>query len=371
MRTILFLLEKEFKQIFRNKQLLPMIFVMPVVQLLILVNAATFDINHINTHIVDHDKSSASRKLINGFISSSYFRIAGSSNSEADGIKQIEHNEARLIIEIPVGFERNIMNNTSTEIGFIINAEDGAAAGVIQSYIVRILSAFNESSIQINRMRRAPIIPSIQLIEMYRFNPTMDYKMFMIPGILGILVTLIGLFLASINIVKEKEIGTIEQINVTPIKKSHFIIGKLLPFWIIAIFELAFGLLVAWLIYRVNIEGDILIIFLMASIYLIIILSGGLLISTISNTQQQALFTTFFFNILLILLSGLFTPIESMPQWAQILAFFDPFSHFVEIMRRVMIKGAGIAEIADKALVIAIFAIGMVILAISRYSKRA
>ena len=350
--------------------MLPIIFVMPFIQLIILVNAATFEIKNIRMYFIDNDYSSYSFKLKEKFAASPFFKIIESSNSDKLAEEYLSSNRVRMILKIPRNFEKDIIKGNNTKIQFIINAEDGAAAGLIYSYASKILMdlAINISP-QIFFHNSPQAIPIINIRDRFWYNPELDYKLYMVPGILGILLTIIGLFLSSINIVREKEIGTIEQLNVTPIRKYEFIIGKLLPFWILAIYELAFGLILSYVAYGIRIEGSIPLIFGLSSIYLLVILGMGLLISTVSSTQQQALFLTFFFNVLLILMGGLFTPIESMPKWAQVLAFFDPFTHFIEILRRVMLKGAGFMEVKLQTGVLSVYALAMISLAVWRYRK--
>jgi ABC-2 type transport system permease protein len=193
----------------------------------------------------------------------------------------------------------------------------------------------------------------------------------MVPGILVLLITVVGLLLSSMNIVKEKEIGTIEQINVTPIRKHEFIIGKLLPFWLIGLFELAFGLFLGRLLYGIPLEGSLPLLFAVAGIYLLVILGFGLLVSTITDTQQQAMFIAWFFMVFFILMSGLFTPIDSMPHWAQQITTINPVAHFVEVMRRVLMKGAGFSEIIDLFGALLVSAVVVITLSVWRYRKTA
>ncbi len=370
MRIILIIIIKEFKQIFRNKQMLPIIFAIPIVQLIVLVNAATFEIKKINIDVVDYDNSTSSRGLINNFLSTNYFILNNVTKNYENSMEDINKNNTKMILIIPSNFEKDLFRSQSPKVQFLINAEDGSAAGISYNYANNIILSYNQSILSELKVINKPLsLSSINIIDKYWYNPKMNYKQYMIPGILGILVSIIALFLSGMNIVREKEIGTIEQLNVTPIKKYQFIIGKLFPFWIIGMFELAFGLTVAWLIYGLLAEGSLYLVFGMASVYLLIILAGGLLISTMTDTQQQALFIAFFFLVVLILMSGLFTPVDSMPNWAQWVAFFDPFTHFVEILRRVMLKGANLNEIKEPAITIIIYAIAMLSLAIWKYKK--
>jgi len=197
----------------------------------------------------------------------------------------------------------------------------------------------------------------------------LNYKTFMVPGILVLLVSMLTLFLSGMNIVREKEIGTLEQINVTPIKKHQFIIGKLFPFWVLGLVILTVGLLIAKIIFNVPMLGNIGLIYLFASVYLLVILGMGLLISNYTDTQQQAMFIAWFFVVIFILMSGLFTPIESMPEWAQNVTLFNPIRYFVEIIRMVMLKGSGFQDIVPQLSIIALYAFIMNGLAVWSYKK--
>ena len=197
----------------------------------------------------------------------------------------------------------------------------------------------------------------------------MDYKIFMAPGILVMLVTTIGLFLSGMNIVREKEIGTIEQLNVTPIKKYQFVIGKLSPFLIIALGELAIGIVISKLLFHIPINGSLFLVFAFAAIYLVVLLSMGLIVSTITKTQQQAMLFTWFFLVVFILMSGLFTSIESMPRWAQIVDYFNPLTYFIRVIRLVMLKGSSFEAVKDQFLIMFVYAISILSIAVWRYRK--
>jgi ABC-2 type transport system permease protein len=191
----------------------------------------------------------------------------------------------------------------------------------------------------------------------------------MVPGILVLLVTIIGMFLSGLNLVKEKEIGTIEQINVTPIRKYQFIVGKLLPYWLVALFELSFGLILARLVFAIPLIGSIWLIFLVAAVYLLVTLGLGLLISTKTNTQQQSLFLSWFFMVVFILMSGLFTSVDSMPQWAKMINIFNPIAYFVEVIRMIMLKGSGFMDISRNLFILAVYAILALTVAVWQYRK--
>jgi len=367
MKIILYILRKEFKQIFRNRTMLPIIFLVPVIQLLILSYTATFEMKNIKIHVVDNDKSSLSRDLINKYEGSKFFKIVNYSDAFKIAENELKSNKADVVLNIPQNFEKKLINNEITKVQLIVNAINGSAAGLIYAYSAAIIKDFNKN-IKLNITGHDSEMP-ISIITSFWYNPQLDYKTYMIPGILVLLVTLIGLFLSSMNVVREKELGNIEQINVTPILKSHFIIGKLIPFWFIAMFELFFGLIFAKFVFSLPILGNLGIIFAFASVYIIAILGIGLLISTITNTQQQAMFISWFFMVIFILMSGLFTPVDSMPEWTKIINTINPISYFIKVMRMVLLKGSGFSEILNEFFALVIYAIISLFFAIRLFSK--
>ncbi len=370
MKTILFILQKEFLQIFRNKTMLPLIFVLPVVQLLILVNAATFEIKSIHLSVVNDDHSPASRELISRFDGSPFFRVVSYDSSVKVAEQQIMGNHADMILNIPAGFEQQIVTTHAADLQLLINAIDGMAAGVYQVYAGNIISDFQQDYFTGLFDGQTPQLP-VQVTHRFWFNPNLNYSIYMLPGILMILVTIIAMFLTAINIVREKESGTIEQINVTPIKKYQFILGKMIPFLIIALFELSFGLLIGRIFFSLPMEGSLGLLYLFAFIYLLIALGLGLFLSAISSTQQQVMFTVFFFLLMFILMSGLFTPIDSMPQWAKMINVINPFQYFMTVLRMVLLKGSGLADLMHEFVAMSIYAAVAMSLAVWRYRKTA
>lgn len=368
MRTILFLLQKEFLQVFRNKTMLPIIFVVPIIQLLILANAATFEIKNVNLSIVDNDHSSLSRSLISHFEGSPLYTIVPIEQSMEHAVESINANSSDAVLIIPSKFEVDTRNGNQPSIQLLINSINGAAAGLINGYTMGIINKFKMSELaQVIPMGTQPL--RINIIPQYWFNPELKYSHFMVPGILVLLVTIIGMFLTAINLVREKEMGTMEQISVTPIKKYQFILGKLMPFWIIGLAELAFGLFIGWIIFRIPIEGSLLLLFGFASIYLLMPLGMGLLLSATATSQQQVMFMAFFFMIVFILMSGIFTPAESMPQWAQIFNRINPMYYFMKVIRMVLLKGAGFKDIISYLLAISALSVGVIALAIAKFKK--
>jgi ABC-2 type transport system permease protein len=347
MRTLVFLLRKEFKQIFRNKSILRMIIAMPIIQLLVMPLAADFEIKNINLSVVDHDHSAYSRKLVSQITASGYFRINDYSESFNESFEEFQNDKSDVLLEIPKDFEKALLTENGANLLLAVNAINGTKATVGSGYLSRIISNFN-ADIRQEWMQpsKASLSPTIEVTSRNWFNPFLNYPFFMVPGILVSLVTMVGVYMCALNIVKEKEVGTIEQINVTPIKKYHFILGKLIPFWVIGIFVFSLGLFgVARLVYGIVPAGSILLLYAFLSLFLIAVLGIGLLISTYSQTQQQAMSLAFFVIMIFILLSGLFTPVDSMPEWAKWIARLNPMTYFIDVMRMVVLKGSGFTDI--------------------------
>lgn len=370
MKTILYLMQKEFLQIRRNKTMLPIMFVMPIIQLIILVNAATFEMKHIRLHVIDNDMSTVSRDIVSKFSGSPFYEITGTSFNMAAGEENLKRGKADMVLIIPENFEHNLRKENRGDLQLLVNAINAASAGLINAYSVSILLDYNIGLV--SEWANIPGVVRTQTLNTkysYWYNPELNYKNYMVPGILVMLVTIIGLFLAGLNVVKEKEIGTIEQINITPIKKYQFIIGKLLPFWIIALLELAFGLFLGKLIFEIPLVGNLLLLFLFAAIYLVVVMSIGLFVSSVNQTQQQAMFITWFFMVIFILMSGLFTPVESMPIWAQNLNIVNPVAYFIQVVRMILLKGSGFNDVLRQFISISIYAVAILSFAVWRYRK--
>ena len=370
MRTILYIIRKEFIQIFRDKTILPIIIVMPFVQLIILVYASTFDMKKIDMVIVDEDFSTFSRKLISKFEGSPFYDLRGNTFSLEEARDMLTSDEADIILRIPVHFERSLMTGGKAKVQLLINAINATAGGLTSAYSNNVISDFNRSIIAEN-INYIPVQPlkTIKVDYSYWYNPELNYKIYMLPGILVILVTIIGSFLAALNIVREKEMGTIEQINVTPIQKYQFITGKLVPFWIIAMGELSFGLVFGKIIFGVPFVGSLWLLFGFAGVYLLVALGIGLFISTLANTQQQVMFIIFFFILTFILMSGIFTPVESMPEWARRVNIINPFAYFMRVIRMVLLKGSTFSDIRYEFYALLTYATIILGLAVWRYRK--
>ena len=382
LRALRFLLRKEFLQIVRDHTILGMLFIMPVIQLLVLANAVTFEVKSARMYVIDKDHSNMSRGVVTRLAASGRLVPTESSPSMNEGDEAMLDRRVDMILVIPEGFERGIVRDHRAPVQLVFNAEDGAAAGVMQSYAGAILTSYaGELGAEVNPalVRRVSTgddpAPSREhpVIELRRrgwYNSELDYREYMVPGILVVLVTMIGTLLTAMNIVREKEAGTLDQLNVTPINRSTFIAAKLIPLWTFAMIDLAIGLVVARFVFHVPMLGSLILVFFAATIYLVGALGIGLWISTVAETQQQAMFVTFSLLMVYLLMSGLFTPIRGMPMWAQWTTEINPIAHFVALMRAVLLKGARMRDVASHLAALAAISAVVLGVAIRQYHKR-
>jgi len=372
MKTLFYVIQKEFIQVRRNKAMLRMIIMIPLMQMLVLVFAATYDLKNVNIFLVDKDMSSTSRELASKFEASPFFTINNSSFNPEEGEKELLSNTDNMVLVIPQGFERNLIRDDKASLQLLVNAIDGQAAQLGYSYAASVIRDFNKNIIA-DWKGLPEFNPPYQInaIPRYWYNSELEYKWYMAPGVLSILVTLIGLFLSGMSLVKEKEQGTIEQLNVTPIRKIQFLAGKLIPFIAIALFDLSFGLLIARVVFNLPIVGSLGLVFGFGILYLIGILGLGLFISTIADTQQQVMFVTYFFMMIFILMGGVFTPVDSMPHWAQLVDEANPIYHFIRVMRMVVLKGSNFGDLIHEFIAMSIIGLTFLSLAVLRYRKTA
>jgi ABC-2 type transport system permease protein len=369
-RAVRALVRKEFLQVFRDPATVVQVFAIPVIQLLILSNAATFDVPRAKLLVIDEDRTPASAQIIQRLDGSGRFAVVGVQPTEA-GIEQaFLDREARVLLRVPHGFARDLARDRQASVALAVDAEDGATAGILQTAAQAIIAdAAREvggSDVTALTVRT----PTLDVRGSQWFNPTRNYKHFMVPGLLVSLTSIIGLLLTSQNIVREKELGTIEQLNVTPLTRTQFLLGKLLPFWILGLVIFTIGLTVGKLAFGIPTRGPVPLVFVSAAIYLVVVLGIGLFISTIARTQQQVMFVAFFLLLLFLLLSGIFTPLESAPVWAQRIAAVNPVKYFVFIMRTVLVRGGGLAEVGPTMAGLALAGVGVMALAVRQYDKR-
>jgi ABC-2 type transport system permease protein len=372
MRTILYLIRKEFLQIFRNKFISKAIFAVPIIQMLILVPAVTFEIRNVTLTVVDMDLTPESRGLVSKLEGSTFFRVSYATFSENKANDLLQRNRCNMVLQIPSGFARDLATGRPGKLLATVDAINASTAQLSWAYLNGVMRDYNADLIKKN-INITPMnpVPVIQITNRYWYNEELNYKYYMLPGILVILVTAIGFLLAGLNMVREKEIGTIEQINVTPVRKHQFIIAKMVPFLLIGIVDLALGLLIGKAAFNIPFEGSILLMFFSASLFLMAVLGLALFISTFSSTQQQYMFLAFFCMIIFILMSGIFTPYESMPLWAQKFNLVNPVAYLMRINRMVMLKGSTIQDISRDIYSLIVIAICFSSLAVNRYRKSA
>jgi ABC-2 type transport system permease protein len=372
MRTIFYLIRKEFIQIFRDKFIGKAIFGVPIVQMLLLVPAVTFEIKDVKLCIVDRDMTSESRELVSQLEGSTFFKVRYATYSEQEANDLLHRGKCDLIIQVPSDFGKEIGKGYPGRLMVSANAINAVNAQLSWAYLNGVIRDYSRNIIAENTGNlTVSSIPQIQVTNRYWYNELLNYKHYMLPGVLGILVLAIGFILAGLNLVKEKESGTMEQINVTPIKKYHFIIAKMVPFLLIGLVDLAAGLIIGKLTFNIPFEGSIFLLFLGSALFLVAVLGLALFISTFSRTVQQYMFTAFFFIIILILMSGIFTPMESMPVWAQKFDIINPAAYVMRINRMIMLKGSTFHDISRDIYALILIAVAFTILAVNRYRKTA
>jgi ABC-2 type transport system permease protein len=373
MRTVFYLVRKEFLQIFRDRTTVFQIFMIPVVQLLVLANAATFDVKRVAMMVVDEDRTTVSAGLVQRLEAARQFRVVRYEASDAGVDHALLNRDVTAVLHIPRRFEEDLVRRGRAPVQLILNAEEGATAGIVQSYANSILAAYAkelDGTLPVATASRAREPAAIlDLRTQRRFNPTRNYKHWMVPALMVSLTTIIGLLLTAQNITRENELGTLEQLNVTPMTKIQFIAGKLIPFWLLSLVIFTIGLTIGKLVFGIPMRGNLLLVYLGAMAYLVVVLGLGLWISTITRTQQQAMFVAFFVILIFLLMSGLFTPVDSMPRWAQAVAEVNPIKHFVAVMRAVLVRGAGLETVGRPILGLAVGGLGVLALAVARYRK--
>ncbi|MFH1311595.1 MAG: ABC transporter permease [Candidatus Eisenbacteria bacterium] len=362
-RTVLALVKKEFLQVFRDKMMLRLIFIAPLFQLLLLGYAVNLDVRLIYTAVFDRDRTEISREFLRSFSADDYFVIEAPNipvTQIEDGFRENRYNAALVI---PEDFSERLEAGQEARVGFWVDGTNANAAGIAIGYAGLITQKFNE--------RMTPLERPITLHKKFLYNPEAKTIYFMVPAIVATLLTSITVMLTSMAIVREREMGTLEQVMVTPISTPAFIMGKTIPFAILGFIEitvaLAFG--IAW--FKIPFVGSPLLLYSLAFVYLFTTLGVGMFISTISHTQQQAMFFGWFFSVFTILTSGFFTPVENMPKAVRYITLANPLQYFMKIVRGIIMKGAGISDLYREIGAMLVF--GALIFTFSwiRFSKRA
>ena len=335
--TLRYLIEKEIIQIRRNAFLPRLILVFPIVVMCVLPWVMNQEVKNVKVDVVDNDRSALSQRLVHRIEASGYFHFNGQKATYAEALKEIERSEADIAVVIPRGYGKQTANTQ------IVTATARADLSALQQ----------------------------QVSTLNLYNKHQSYKVYMIPALLAIVLMLMCGFLPALNIVGEKEAGTIEQINVTPVSKWAFILAKLIPYWVIALFIITVCLLLSWAVYGITCQGPLWLVYVLALLLALFFSSFGLLVSNFSDTMQQAIFVMWFFVVILMLLSGLFTPTRSMPTWAYTTTYVNPMHYFIDAIRTIFIRGGGFSSIAHQVAALGGIALIMAVLAVRSYKKNA
>jgi ABC-2 type transport system permease protein len=367
------MLIKEFIQVFRDKRARAVLFGPPIIQMLIFGYAATFEIYHVPTAVLDLDHSQESRELISRFTSSPYFDVQRQLTDYRQIGDLIDRGKATVALQINPGFAQYLRKGQTAPLQVIVDATNSNTALIASGYINQIALGFATDYQQdrINRISPQMIdkIPSVQLEQRPWYNPDLRSRWFFVPGIVGSLTLVLVVNLTAFAVVREREIGTLEQIMVTPIRPAEFILGKTLPFFLIGLFDVSLIATVGTLWFQVPFRGQILVLFAGAILFLLCMLGVGLLISTVSATQQQAMVTSFFFIMPAITFSGFGFPISTMPQWLQYLTYLSPLRYFLVVLRGTYLKGVGLDILWPQMLAMAALGTGLLTLAMLRFHK--
>lgn len=348
----------------RNTFIPKMIVMFPIIIMCVTPWVTNLEIKNIIVSVVDNDHSSISSRLIHRIEASDYFIFAGTERSYEDAMKKIDMCKTDVAVVIPENYERDITNGRLPRILVSANAVNGTKGSMGSAYLANIINDNLKEAVHANTAVNKERLTTFSL-----YNKGQDYKVFMIPALMAILIVMFCGFLPALNIVGEKENGTIEQINVTPISKSTFIIAKLIPYWIISMIVMTICFLLSWIVYGITPEGNILLLYMLAMLLALTFSGIGLVISNYSRVMQQAMFVMWFVMVCMILLSGLFTPVSSMPDWAICITTINPMKYFIDGMRTVFIKGGTFGNILPQTTALAVFAAAANTLAIYSYKK--
>lgn len=373
MKTIYHIIVKEFLQLRRDRRMLGLSFLAPVLQLMLLGYAATTDVKEIPMLICDLDQTSKSRELVNQFLNSGYFVIAAEVHSPNEIDHYIEDGRVWMALVIPTSFSSDLLASRQTSVQLLADGSDANSANISIGYASQIVSTYSRS-IMADVQKRFPqaqktsrVSPEIRVW----YNPDLKSRNFMVPGVLAMVLMIITMTLTSLAVVKEKEIGTLEQLMVTPIKPYQLILGKLLPFIMIGAVDVLLVIIVARFWFDVPLRGSVALLLALSGLFVLTTLGLGLFVSTISKTQQQAMMTAqFFFFMPFIYLSGFAFPIENMPQVIQYITYLIPLRYFIVIIRGVFLKGIGIAELWSQVIPLWVFGLAILTLSVLRFRKR-
>jgi len=373
MKTILHIIRKEFIQFVRDRKMFGISFVAPVFQLIVLGFAANLDVSNIPMIVCDYDRSSASRDFVRKFTSTQYFHLAGYIERIDDLERPIENGQASLALVIPAGFGRRLAAGESSPVQLIADGSETTSGGIALSYASTIAARYSRNIILESLFRQgvSALPPHVNAEVRVWYNPELKSRNFMVPGVLGLLLMVMTMILTSLAIVKEKELGTLEQLIVTPIRSSQLILGKIIPFMIIGIVDVVLVVGVATMLFGLTLKGDFWLLFGLCLVFLMTTLGLGLFVSTISRTQQQAMMTAIFFIMMpMIFFSGFVFPIENMPAIIQYISYGMPLRYFFVIVRGIFLKGVGLDVLWPQAAALLVFGTAILTMSVLRFRKR-
>jgi ABC-2 type transport system permease protein len=374
MRRIGFLIWKELLELRQDPRLFGIVVMAPIIQLVALAYAATTDVRNVPVIVADADRSAGSRELIARFDASPAFSLVGLVSSGRDVDPYLERGDAWLALVIPAGYHRAVLAGRPSTVQLLADGSDSNSAGVAMGYASALIAEYGQD-LATSRASAAGARGRVGALEArvrVWFNPRLESRDFMIPGIVALLLLVVTTNLSSMGIVREKEVGTLEQLNVTPLTRTELIIGKLVPYGLIGLIDVVLVMSVALLWFGVPLRGSIVLLFGLTIIYLMTTLGLGLFVSTVSATQQQAMMTsTFFFLMPMVLLSGFVFPIENMPEIVQPVTYLIPLRYFLVILRSIFLKGVGLDTLWPQVLALAAWGAAILALAIARSAKRA
>ncbi len=366
------MLIKEFIQVFRDPKMRGIIFVMPVLQVLVFGYAVSLDVNTIATAVYDLDNSVASRELVARFVKSGYFEVVENVDSRERVRALLDRGKVSAVLQMNKGFGNALRAGRTAELQLIVDGTDSNTAGVVLDYSAKITKELSQKVLitRFTHVKGSFQRPGrVELATRAWFNDNLESRNFYVPGVIAIVVMLITLMLTSMAVVREKEIGTIEQIMVTPITPSEFILGKTIPFALIGFLDVVLVTVVGVFWFGVPVHGSLALLFFATALYLMTTLGIGLLISTVSRTQQQAMMSAFFFYFPAVLLSGFMFPIANMPEVIQWLTYLNPLRYFLVVVRGIFLKGVGPEILWPQMLALAALGVALLWLAASRFRK--
>ena len=365
-KTLKILLKKEMSLMKRNPIIPRMIVAMPILVMLIIPLVATLDVKNVGVAVVDNDRTELSRRIVADMEASEYLSVTGSYFSYDEAFRQIEEGEADAIVTIPKDYQKDLVGGKKPELDLKANGVN-ATKGTLGAQYATMSVANTVSRWQVEQGISQPVQASAT-VNLY--NPTLDFRNYMVPALMVVLLIIICGFLPTLNLVSEKETGTIEAMNVTPVGRLEFVLSKLIPYWVVGILVVTVGMVIGWLVYGLVPEGNILSIYLATILFSLVISGLGVFIANQSSTILQSIFMAFAFIVIFQLMSGLFTPIASMPRWAQCITYAIPPRYFIEIMRSVYLKGATVADLWVQYAALSGFAVLFSLVAAMTYRKR-